>query len=37
LDEITKQYQHGAVNELGAEGIANGVQGLKIDGDHAGS
>jgi CTP synthase len=30
LDEITKQYQHGAVNGLGAEGIANGVEGLKI-------
>jgi hypothetical protein len=30
LEEITKAYQHGAANGLGAEGIANGVDGLKI-------
>lgn len=33
LDEITKQYQHGAANGLSAEGIANGVAGVKINGD----
>jgi CTP synthase len=30
LEEITRQYQHGAVNGLDAEGIANGVAGLKV-------
>jgi CTP synthase len=33
LDDITRQYQHGAVNGLGVEGIANGVAGLKVNGD----
>ncbi|KAF2028194.1 CTP synthase-like protein [Setomelanomma holmii] len=33
LEEITQQYQHGAVNGLGVEGIANGVAGLKVNGD----
>lgn len=33
LDEITRQYQHGAVNGLPVEGIANGVAGLKVNGD----
>ncbi|KAH7076274.1 CTP synthase-like protein [Paraphoma chrysanthemicola] len=33
LNEITKQYQHGAANGLGVEGIANGISGLKVNGD----
>ncbi|KAH3964940.1 CTP synthase [Parastagonospora nodorum] len=35
LEEITKDYQHGAKNGIGAEGIANGVAGLKVNGEPA--
>jgi len=33
LDEITRDYQSGMTNGLDAEGIANGVSGLKINGN----
>ncbi|KAF3036789.1 CTP synthase ura7 [Didymella heteroderae] len=33
LDEITRDYQGGAANGLAAEGIANGVTGLKTNGE----
>ncbi|RMZ68017.1 CTP synthase [Pyrenophora seminiperda CCB06] len=33
LDEITRDYQQGAPNNLEAEGITNGVSGLKINGN----
>ena len=31
LDEITRDYQNGPKNDLGADGIANGVDGLKVN------
>jgi len=33
LEQITKDYQNGAMNGVTAEGIANGVDGLQINGD----
>jgi CTP synthase len=33
LEEITRDYQSGAANGLSAEGIANGVNDMKINGD----
>lgn len=33
LDEITRQYQHGTANGLSAEGIANGVANMKVNGE----
>jgi CTP synthase len=35
LDEVTQEYQRGTESGLGTEGIANGVAGLKMNGESA--